>query len=371
MSEHLGRVRFAVVGAGHIAQAAVLPSFEQAERCKLAAIVTGNPDKAAALGQRYGVETTDYDGYERLLASGKIDAVYIATPNHLHCEQTVQAAEAGVHVLCEKPMAVTEEECDRMHEACDDNEVHLMIAYRLHFDPTTLEARRLALQEIGEQRFITAAFSQRVKAGDIRLLPHDRGGGPLYDIGVYCINAARYLFDDEPVSVSALGTRNRDDRFADVDATVAATLQFPHNRVASFVCSFDGHAEDRVLVVGTQGSITVEPAFSHSAALGWALRSGEDASRSRRREAHDQFSPELDHLARCIVDGHRPEPDWREGKADVRIVRAMLRSAAEGGRPVHVEPVVQRRRPTLDQAASRPPVEAPDEVEASSPTMSK
>lgn len=371
MAEDKERVRFAVIGAGHIAQTAVLPAFAQAERCELAAIVTGDRTKAEALGKAYGVETTDYDGYDRLLASGRVDAVYVATPNHLHCEHTVAAARRGVHVLCEKPLAVTEEECDRMHEACDDNDVHLMVAYRLHFDPTTLEARRVGLAELGEQRFFTATFSQRVKPGDIRLLPQDQGGGPLYDIGIYCINAARTLFDDEPMRVSAFGTRIRDDRFSHVDTTVTAMLVFPGNRVASFVCSFDGHAENRAHLVGTEGALTIEPAFSHDAALGWALRAGDSAARSRRRERHDQFSPQLDHLARCILEGHSPEPDWREGKADVRIVRALLQSATEGGRPIHLDAVEQPRRLSLDHAVSRPPVEPPEEILVSSPTMGK
>ncbi|MEZ4240592.1 MAG: Gfo/Idh/MocA family oxidoreductase [Myxococcota bacterium] len=370
MAEPLQKVRYAVVGAGHIAQSAMLPAFARAERSELAAIVTGDPDKAKALGQRYRVETTDYDGLPALLASGRVDAVYIATPNHLHCEQTVLAAQHGVHVLCEKPMAVTEAECDRMHEACDDHGVRLMIAYRLHFDPTTLDVRERIRKEIGEPRYFSATFSQRVRPGDIRLKPHDEGGGPLYDIGVYCINAARLLFGDEPVRATAFGTRIADPRFAHSDTSVAVTLQFPGDRLASFVCSFDAFGDNRLHVVGTEGAVLLEPAFGYDAPMTWRLRLPDEAERSRTRAEHDQFGPELDHLSACILDGHAPEPDWREGKADVRIVRALLESAAEGGRPVHLEPVDQRRRPTRDQAVSRPPVAVPPEVDAGPPTLS-
>src|SRR5690606_12900093 len=144
--------------------------------------------------------TAGYHDFVAVLDDAEVDAVYLALPNQLHCEYTLRAAAAGVHVLCEKPMAVTEAECQRMIRACDDAGVRLMIAYRLHFEPVTLEVGELVARgELGEPRLFSSVFTQEVEEGDIRLSPLDRGGGTVYDLGVYGINAARSLFRDEPV----------------------------------------------------------------------------------------------------------------------------------------------------------------------------
>ena len=142
--------------------------------------------------------------YENILRSGNIDAIYIALPNHLHCEYTVRAASAGIHVLCEKPMAVTSKECLEMIRACEDAGVKLMIAYRLHFDKANLKAVEIVQSEkIGTPKIFNSTFSMHVKEGNIRLNDESLGGGPVYDIGIYCINAARYLFRNEPQEVFA------------------------------------------------------------------------------------------------------------------------------------------------------------------------
>jgi predicted dehydrogenase len=179
-------VRYAVIGAGHIAQTAVLPAFRNAENAELVAIVSGDATKRQALRERYGVERcVGYEDYADLLDEGDIDAVFITLPNHLHCEYAVTAARHGVHVLCEKPMAVTEQECEQMLRAAEDHGVQLMIAYRLHFEPAHLEAISIVKSgEIGTPRLVTSTFSQDVQAGNVRLLPVEKGGGPVYDMGV-------------------------------------------------------------------------------------------------------------------------------------------------------------------------------------------
>src|SRR6266702_1812477 len=208
---HEKPVRYAVVGLGHIAQAAVL-----------AALVSGEPKKLDVLGRRYGVERLcGYDGADELFASGEIDAVYIALPNNMHKEFTVRAARAGLHVLCEKPMAVTVHECEQMIRATSAANVKLMIAYRLHFERANLEAAKLARTgTLGELRFFSSDFSMQVREDNIRL-KRVKGGGPLYDIGVYCISAARYALSEDPHEVWATATRSHDPRFKEVDETVA------------------------------------------------------------------------------------------------------------------------------------------------------
>jgi predicted dehydrogenase len=367
ISRLAGPVRYAVVGAGHISQIAALPGFANADNSKVVAVISGDPTKRSELERRYDLEyALDYDGYERLLGSGDIDAVYIGLPNHLHCKYTVAAARAGVHVLCEKPLAVTEEECEEMMRAADDNGVCLMTAYRLHFEPAHLDAITLIERgDIGQPRFFTSSFSQDVRAGNVRLLPVAEGGGPLYDMGVYCINAARYLFRDEPFEVSAIAASRHDPRFAESPEMVAATLRFHEERVAQFVVSFGASDTSRFMVVGERGRLVMEPAYDYAEPLAYRVTT-EDGEQERKFDKHDQFGAQIYYFSECILTGRRPEPDGDEGLADVRIVRALHESAAEQ-RPVTLRPRPPRRRPRPDQAVVRPGVDEPEEIRARGP----
>src|SRR3954471_19928456 len=207
------KIRYAVVGLGHIAQVAVLPAFAHAENSELAALVSDDPEKLEKLGRKYKVRGRfSYDRFEECLEG--VDAVYIAVPNHLHREYTERAASRGVHVLCEKPMAVTEEDCLSMIRVAEANRVKLMVAYRLHFEEANLKAIDLVQSgKLGDARLFDSVFTMQVKEGDIRLGPRDLGGGTLYDIGIYCINAVRNLFGAEPMEVTAFISNNGDPRF--------------------------------------------------------------------------------------------------------------------------------------------------------------
>src|SRR4029434_10663955 len=232
-------IRYAVVGLGHIAQVAVLPAFAHARRnSKLVAVVSDDRTKRRELRKRYRLEHTfSYDQFEYCL--NEVDAVYIALPNSMHAEYTVRAAKAGVHVLCEKPMAVTVRECQQMIAACRQARVKLMIAYRLHFETVNLSAMDLARRgELGDLKFFTSSFSMTVRRGDIRT-KREYGGGTLYDIGVYCINAARNLFRAEPTEVSAASINSGWKSLAEIDEPTAATLRFGNERVATFITSFN------------------------------------------------------------------------------------------------------------------------------------
>ena len=361
-------IRYAVIGAGHISQAAVLPSFRHAENAELAAIVSGDPVKRQALRERYGVERcVGYEDYHELLAQGDIDAVYITVPNHLHCEYAVAAARHGVHVLCEKPMAVTETECEEMMRTAEDHGVQLMIAYRLHFEPAHLEAISIVRSgEIGTPRFVTSTFSQDVKEGNVRLLPVEKGGGPVYDMGVYCINAARYLFRDEPIEVVAQQASRDDPRFRQSPEMVSASLVFPEARLASFVVSFGASDTSRLAIVGDGGQLVLDPAFEYTKGLRSRLQRA-DMAREHEFEHHDQFGAELVYFSDCVQRDQRPEPDGLAGLADVHITRSIHQSASEG-RPVKLLPIRQPRRPEPSQAIVRPGIEPPHEVHASSPS---
>ena len=351
-----GKLRYAVIGLGHIAQAAVLPGFQHAARNSvLAALVSGDENKLRRLGRRYRVpRLCGYEEVDELFASRDIDAVYIALPNDMHCEYTLRAARAGLHVLCEKPMAVTAHECEQMIAATRAARVKLMIAYRLHFERANLEAAHYARGgKLGELRFFSSDFSMQVRKDNIRL-QRERGGGPLYDIGIYCINAARYCFGAEPVEVWATACRSHDQRFREVDETVTATLRFKDSRLATFTCSFGAADRSTYTVTGTRGTLSVDPAYEYAEGLAYQVKI--DGRQRRKAFAKsDQFAPELLYFSDCVLQNREPEPSGQEGLADIRIIEALQRSLSKG-RPVSLMATSRKRRPTRRQDIRRPAV---------------
>jgi len=350
-------LRFAVVGLGHIAQAAVLPAFRHAKQhVELTALVSGTRSKLQQLGKRYRVKhLASYADADKLFDSGAIDAVYVATPNTEHAEWTIRAAEAGLHVLCEKPLAVSVPDCERMIDACERNDVRLMTAYRLHFERCNLEVADLVRRKrIGEARFFDSQFSMQVKAGNIRL-DGELGGGPEWDIGIYCQNAARYVFADEPTQVWATVSHSGDARFKEVPETVHVILRFPGDRVANFICSFGAADRSRYEIVGTKGSVVVDPAFHYAQGLGYELTIGQKRTRKKFARS-DQFAAELVYFAQCVKRGRTPEPSGKEGLIDVAIIEA-IHESIETGDWVDLTTAPRKvNRPTLRQEIRRPAV---------------
>lgn len=359
-----GSIRYAVVGLGHIAQVAVLPAFAHArQNSRLVALVSDDRAKRRELAQRYKIKHAySYDEYDACLA--EVDAVYIALPNSMHAEYTVRAAEAGVHVLCEKPMAVSVAECDRMIEACDAHDVKLMIAYRLHFEEMNLRAVELVRGgKIGVPKFFNSSFSMTVRAGDIRT-KRAYGGGTLYDIGVYCINAARYLFRAEPKEVVAVSVNSGSAKLAEIDESTAAILRFDGERLASFVTSFNAADVAEYRIVGTKGALHVDPAYEYAEGLAYSLTVGGRIVRKKIGK-RDQFAPQLLHFSDCILRNRRPEPSGEEGRQDVRIVQALYESA-DTGKPVQIPPYREAKRPTGRQRVSKLGVRKPPLVKVQS-----
>lgn len=358
-------IRYAVVGCGHIAQVAVLPAFGNARRnSKLAAIVSGDPVKREELRKKYDVpKAIAHEQYDELLKSGEIDAVYIALPNSLHAEYAERAARAGIHVLCEKPMAVTEAQCELMAGAARENNVKLMVGYRLHFERANLEAMEIARSgRIGEPRLFTSTFTMTVVPDNIRV-KRELGGGVLYDIGIYCINAARSLFRDEPVEAYAAAS----GAIGDVEESVSAVLRFPHERLATFTCSFGAAKVSEYRLVGTKGDLAVDPAYDYARPLEHRLSLEGNLVSERRFAKRDQFAPELLYFSDCVLLNRDPEPSAEEGLADVRVIRALYQSSASG-RPVELAPYQRHERPSLEQEIRRPPIEKPQIVHAQAPS---
>jgi len=331
------KVRYAVIGLGHIAEVAVLPAFSNSGNSVLAALISDDPAKLRRLGERYGVRGLySYDRFDECMSSGEVDALYIALPNHLHAEYTIRAARFGVHVLCEKPMAVTAKECQSMIRACQAGNVRLMVAYRLQLEKANQSAIRLVRSgRIGEPRLFNSIFTMNVTEGNVRL-QGGAGGGPLYDVGIYCLNAARHLFGEEPTEVIGTAASGDDGRFGEVEEMLSATIRFPQNRLATFLCSFGATFCGEYRVVGTKGSIRLAPAFDYARELKQTIvTAGKQTHRTFAKS--DQFATELTYFSRCIQRGVDPEPSGREGLADVRVIEALYRSVATS-RPVALPP---------------------------------
>lgn len=350
-------IKYGIVGLGHIAQVAVLPAFAHARRnSRVTALVSADPTKLRALSKKYRVPSVfSYDEYDQCLE--QVDAVYIALPNSLHAEYTIRAARAGVHVLCEKPMAVTVDECRKMIDACREHRVKLMIAYRLHFEQINLNAIDLVRRgRIGEPKFFNSSFAMTVRAGDIRTRK-EMGGGTLYDIGVYCINAARYLFRAEPTEVVAVSVNSGTAKLREIDETTGAVLRFGGERVAAFVTSFNSSDVGSYRIVGTKGQLVVDPAYEYAEGLGYELTVNGKTTR-RRVGKRDQFAPQLLYFSDCILRNRAPEPSGEEGLQDVRVVQALYESARTG-KAVAIPPIPREKRPTGKQRIVRPGVRKP------------
>jgi len=363
------KIRYAVVGLGNIAQVAVLPAFEHArENSELVALISSDAEKLRTLAERYNVKLVgSYDDLDRLLRSGEIDAIYVATPNTLHRHAVERAARAGVHVLCEKPLAATVADCRAMLHLAADAKVKLMTAYRLHFEQTNLRAiERIRAGEIGEPRLFSSVFSQQVREGDIRTRA-EFGGGALFDMGVYCVNAARYLFQSEPHQVLAFGVRGTDPRFAEVDEMTSAILHFPGDRLAQFIASQGAADVSEYRVVGTKGDIRLDPAYGYRSEIR-EFFTKDGHTQQLTTPVRDQFAPELLHFSDCILLDRDPEPAGEEGLADVRVLEAIVESAALGRR-VTLSPFERAQRPSGQFEMRKPPVSNVETVHA--PPQSK
>ncbi|HEY3497539.1 MAG TPA: Gfo/Idh/MocA family oxidoreductase [Polyangiaceae bacterium] len=364
MRSKRNQVRYAVIGAGNIAQVAVLPAFEHAsENSRLVALISGDPAKRASLRKRHKLEHTgSYEELESVLEQAEIDAVYVATPNSQHREFTERAARCGVHVLCEKPLAPSLEDCHAMMHACEENSVKLMVAYRLHFEEATLKAFEIARSgKLGELRLFDSFFTHVVKPNDIRRDP-EPGGGASFDLGVYCINAARNLFEAEPISVFAAAVERNG-----VDDTTTVVLRFPQERLAQFCISNSTSGVSSYRVAGSKGDLRVEPAYEYAEGLVHYLTIKEETRRTAFRK-RDQFAPEIIHFSKAILEDQEPGPSAEEGSCDVRVVEAILESM-KTGKTVDLAPYQRLSRPTLAQERHKPAISKPSTVNAPSPSV--
>ena len=352
--------------AGWFGQSAVLPAFANAkENSELAAIVSSDVEKRAVLSADYGVPAYSLEEYEDVLASGAVDAVYIVSPNSVHKDEAVLAARHGIHVLCEKPLADTAAAADEIVATCVSAGVMLMTAYRLHFEKGNRHAIELIRKgAIGDPRVMIANFTQQVDPDNSRL-DANLGGHPLLDVGLYCINAARYIFRDEPTEVTSFIATGADPKFRKVPEMVSAVMRFPGERLATFVCGFGEAKTSAYQVLGTNGDLRMDPAFTHTGKRRLTITAN-DRTKEIDFPESDQIGPEIVYFSDCVLKGRRPEPDGREGRIDLWIIEAIKLSAFKG-MAVPLQPVLRNSRPDKSQFLAKPPRPKPELVNAAPP----
>ncbi len=332
------RVGFAIVGLGHLAIEQIMPAFGASKKARPVALVSGHREKALAVAQRYGIgekNIYDYANFDKLADNPRVHVVYIVLPNGMHAEYSIRASRAGKHVLCEKPMAVSVPECEKMIAAAKEADRLLMIAYRLQYEPHHRELIRLARAgELGTLKALLSANGQNQgDPGQWRLNKALAGGGPLPDVGIYCINAARYLTGEEPVAVSAtLIKPTSDPRFKEVEEQVDFTLRFPSGFLATCSSSYGYHNAKYLRLLGDRGFAQMDPAFPYQGLKLAISKKSERGEQEERRElelgSKNHFALEMDHMADCVKKNLRPHTPGEEGLQDQRIITAIYQAAA-------------------------------------------
>jgi len=332
------RIGFALVGLGNISEVAVLPAFRHSKKAKLVAVVSGDKRKAKRLAMKFGAsDYYTYDEYVLALNHPQVDAVYIATTNGTHAEYAMRAAQSCKHVLCEKPMANSVEECQQMIEVCRAHDVRLMIAYRKYFEPASVALKRLVTSgKLGRLRILHSAFTINLPPGSPawHFDKKQAGGGSLVDVGVYCVNTSRWLVGRDPVEASGYVWTDDPAGFREVEEHVAFQLKFPEGVVLQGSSSFGAAQASFLHVHGEKGWAALDPAYEFAKVR---RLFGEIGGRwfEKRFPPIDEFVLELDAFAEAIRRHRDPEPNGLEGLKDVAIMQAIYKSAREN-RPIPV-----------------------------------
>jgi predicted dehydrogenase len=324
------KLGFALCGLGSLSTHQIAPALQQTQYCQLTGIVTGHPAKAAAWKAQYNIPDKNiynYDTMEEMANNPDIDVVYVVTPNGLHAEHTIKAARAGKHVLCEKPMEVSVEKCQQMIDECKKAGKQLAIGYRLHFEPSNLECVRLVQEKtFGNLKMIDAAFGGYQPNPNVwRFNKALAGGGCLMDVGIYALQATRYLSGEEPVEVSAITTVTEPDRFKETEESIVWDMKFPSGVVAHCASTYNFSGMQRFTAYCGQGWVELNPAFGYGGIQG--IRSD---GQPIEFPQIDQFAAEMDDFSQCIQQNRPTRVPGEEGLRDVKIMMAIYESARTG-----------------------------------------
>jgi glucose-fructose oxidoreductase len=330
------KLGYAILGLGYYATRIIMPRFVECEHSKITALVSGTPGKLKQFGDEYGVPETSrysYETFDRIIDNPAVDIVYVITPNSLHRTFTERAAKAGKHVMCEKPMATSVADGQAMIAACKAAGRKLMIGYRSRFQANNIEAISLARSgALGPVRTVVADHGFTIgDPNQWRLKRTLSGGGSLMDIGIYSLNAARYLTGEEPIAVNAIESTDRSDiRFKEVEDVINFQLLFPSGATANCVSAYSANV-NRYRVSGPKGWVEIDPATSYGGQAMRAQLNGQTGPREPApTKAKSQFAGQLDHLSECILTGRDPIVGGEEGVKDLKVIEAIYRAAREG-----------------------------------------
>jgi predicted dehydrogenase len=325
------KLGWAIVGLGSLSIHQILPAFAKCEKSRVVAFVSGHADKANKLALRYGVSPRNiynYQNYDSIKDNPDVDIIYIVLPNGMHAEYTVRGFQAGKHVLCEKPMANTPAECQQMTDAAHQADRKLMIAYRCRYEPYNREAIRIAQsKELGATQMIIADAGFNIgDPSQWRLNKKLAGGGSLMDIGIYALNASRYLSGEEPAEVNAMTyTTPGDPRFKEVEEHITFQLRFPSGLLANCTSSYGYFPQSHYRVVGTEGGLEMDPATWYTGLRMKVER--RNTIEEREFPAVDHFATEMDHMSECVMQNKEPLTPGEEGLRDLKIMMKIYEAA--------------------------------------------
>jgi len=328
------KLGWAVVGLGSLAINQILPAFAKCEKSKVVAFVSGHPDKAHKLALRYGVSSKNiynYENYDSIKDNPEVDVIYIVLPNGMHAEYTVRGLKAGKHVLSEKPMASAPAECQQMIDAAKKADRKLMVAYRCRYETYNREAIRIARSgELGPTQMILADTGFAIgDPSQWRLNKKLAGGGSMMDIGIYALNASRYLSGEEPTEVNAmLYSTPNDPRFKEVEEHVTFQLRFPSGILANCTSSYGYFHQSHFRVMGTDARLCMDPATWYSGLRMWIVRG--NTSEEKELPVVDHFASEMDHMSDCVMQNKQPLTPGEEGLHDITLIHAVYESARNG-----------------------------------------
>ena len=338
------RVGYAIVGLGHLALEELLPAISTCKKSRLVALVSGNPDKMRKVANQYGIKPQNcysYQNYDEIKNNKEVDVIYIVLPNALHKEYVIRGAQAGKHILCEKPMAISSEECKEMIAACNRAKVKLMVAYRIQYEPRNRKLRELIQnKEFGVPKYIESSNAQ--SSANPNHWRHNKalaGGGALPDIGLYCLNTNRFILGEEPTEVFAYQySTPGNPLFKEVEELMSWQMKFPNGVIASCATHYNVHESRHYRVLCEKGWLNMDKAYAYTGQkLSTAKAEGKLEQQQEIGIAEiNQFAAEMDHFSDCVINDKRPFTPGEEGLQDHLIMEAIYRSASEG-RPIQID----------------------------------
>lgn len=331
------KLGWAIVGLGEFATKQIMPSFAECKKSKLVALVSGDRPKAEKYAQQYSINPKsiyNYQNYDSIRNNPEVDIIYIILPNGMHAEYSIRGAQAGKHIMCEKPMANTVQECQAMIDAAKKANRKLMIAYRAQYEPYNLATIQLARSgKLGKLKLITSDHGRNLNPKDPadvwRMQKKLAGGGSLYDIGVYSLQAARYITGEEPVAISAMMySTPGDPRFREVEENVNFVLRFPSGVLANCTSSYGYSNTKRIQVFGSDAVLELDPAtdyYKHRLTI-----KDKNGNQEQKIEEKNQFALEIDHLSESIIQNKQPKTPGEEGLQDVKLMQLIYEAARTG-----------------------------------------